>query len=66
MNLVKFRSSIRSFLRTISFPRRRISYHIRDKVKVKVDGLIQKNFVEYSDSPSNAPLVPVMNKNGDI
>ena len=35
-------------------------------VKVKVDGLIQKNFVEYSDSPSNAPLVPVMNKNGDI
>ena len=50
----------------MSFPRRRISYHIRDMVKVKVDGLIQKNFVEYSDSPSNAPLVPVMNKNGDI
>ena len=38
----------------------------RDKVKEKVDDLIEKNFVEYSDSPYNAPLVPVVKKNGDI
>ena len=45
---------------------RRIPYHIRDKVKEKVDDLIEKNFVEYSDSSYNAPLVPVVKKNGDI
>ena len=45
---------------------RRIPYHIRDKVKEKVDDLIEKNFVEYSDSPYNAPLVPVVKKNGII
>ena len=50
----------------ISLPMRRIPYHIRDKVKEKVDDLIEKNFVEYSDSPYNAPLVPVVKKNGDI
>ena len=50
----------------ISLPMRRIPYHIRDKVKKKVDDLIEKNFVEYSDSPYNAPLVPVVKKNGDI
>ena len=50
----------------ISLPMRRIPYHIRDKVKEKVDDLIEKNFVEYSDSPYNVPLVPVVKKNGDI
>ena len=45
---------------------RRISYHIRDKVKEKVHDLIEKNFVLYSDFPCNAPLVPVMKKNGYI
>ena len=45
---------------------RRIPYHIRHKVKEKVDVLIEKNFVEYSDSPYNALLVPVVKKNGDI
>ena len=49
----------------ISLPMRRIPYHIRDKVKKKVDDLIEKNFVEYY-SPYNAPLVPVVKKNGDI
>ena len=41
---------------------RRIPYHFRDKVEEKVDDLIEKNFVEYSD----APLVSVMKENGDI
>ena len=51
---------------TISLPMRRIPNHIRDKVKEKVDDLIEKNFVEYSDSSYNAPLVPVVKKNGII
>ena len=50
----------------ISLPMRRIPYHIRDKVKEKIDDLIEKNFVEYSDSPYNAPFVPVLKKNGGI
>ena len=29
---------------------RRISYHIRDTVKEKVDDLIEKNSVQYPDS----------------
>ena len=50
----------------ISLPIKRIPYHIRHKLKEKVDDLIEKNFVEYSDSSYNAPLFPVMKKNGDI
>ena len=50
----------------ISLPMRRIPNHIRDKVKEKVDDLIEKNFVEYSDSPYDASLVSVVKKNGDI
>ena len=44
---------------------RRIPY-IPHKVKEKVSDLIEKNFAEYSDSPYNAPLVPVVQKNGDV
>ena len=33
---------------SISLPMRRMPYRIRDKVKEKVDDLIEKNFVEYS------------------
>ena len=50
----------------VSHPMRRIPYHIRDKVKEIVDDLIENNFVEYSDLPNNAHLVPVLRKNGDI
>ena len=50
----------------ISLPIRRIPYHIWDKVNEKVDDLIENNFVEYSDSPYNAPLVPVVKKKGTI
>ena len=50
----------------ISLPMRRIPYYIRDKVNEKVDDLIENNFVEYSDSPYNASLFPVVKKNGDI
>ena len=50
----------------ISLPMRIFPYHIGDKVKENVDNLIEKNFVEYSDSSYNAPLVPVGKKNGDI
>ena len=50
----------------VPLPMRKIPCHIRDKVKEKVDDLIEKNFVEYSASPYNVPLVPLMKKNGDI
>ena len=45
---------------------RKIPCHIRDKVKEKEDDLIEKNFVEYLESLYNAPLVPLIKKNGDI
>ena len=45
---------------SVSLPIRRIVYHIRDKVKEKTDDLTEKNFDEYSDSPCNAHLVPVL------
>ena len=50
----------------VSLPMRRISYHIRDKVKEKVNHLIEKNIVGYSDSRYNATSAPVVKKNGDI
>ena len=50
----------------ISLSMRRIPYYIGDKVKEKVNDLIENNFAEYSDSPYNAPLVPLVKKNGDI
>ena len=50
----------------VSLPMRKIPCHIWDKVKEKEDDLIEKNFVEYSESLYNAPLVPLIKKNGDI
>ena len=44
----------------VSLPITRIAHHIREKVKEKVDDLIENNSDEYSDSPCNAHLVPVL------
>ena len=50
----------------VPLPMRKIPCHIRDKVKEKEDDLNEKNFVEYLESLYNAPLVPLIKKNGDI
>ena len=47
-------------------PPRRLPYHLRDEIKEKIDQLAANDFVEPSTSPYNAPLVPVLKKNGTV
>lgn len=45
---------------------RRLSYHERGEVKVKLGELLQKGIIRHSESPYASPIVLVRRKNGDL